>query len=76
MSEPSMPLFIVDIYLDITDANSKSQYAFIVYADTRGSAIRTLFNYLEEIKFPGDHIDRYNVKPLEFDGTNVVEMLQ
>ncbi len=76
MSEPSMPLFIVDVYLSLTDANGSSQYGYIVYADSKGMAMRTIFNYFDETDFPTDNIDRYTVKPLEFDGSKVVEMLQ
>ncbi len=69
-------IYIIDVYLSLTDAAGNSQYAFLVQADTKGIAVHRLYKYLDSINFQQDSIDRVSVLLLKFDGLNVVEMKQ
>jgi hypothetical protein len=69
-------IFIVNMYLDIVDAAGATQYSYLVFADSKGIAMRTLYNYLDEEGIPQDHVIRYDVELLKFPSSNVVEMAQ
>ena len=69
-------IYIMDVYLLLTDAAGNSQYAFLVQADTKGIAVHRLHKYLDSINFSQYSIDRVNVELLKFDESNVAEMKQ
>lgn len=70
-------VYIIDIYLTLTDAAGNSQYAFLVQADTKGIAVHRMYKYLSDsINFRQENIDRVNIQLLKFGKSNVVEMKQ
>ena len=69
-------IYVIDVYLSLTNAAGNSQYAFLVQADTKGIAVHRLYKYLDSINFRQENIDRVNIQLLKFDGSNVVEMKQ
>ena len=69
-------IYVMDVYLLLTDAAGNSQYAFLVQADTKGIAVHRIYKYLDSINFRQENRDRVNIQLLKFDGSNVVEMKQ
>ncbi len=67
-------IYVINIRLDMYDDAGNMFYNFLVQADTRRMASKILGNYLGEINFPTDSIDKIYTELLKFDGSNVVEM--
>ncbi len=75
MSEINQEIYTITINLNLTDAAGRSEYSYLVRADSRAQAMTRLFTYLKETNFPSRSIDRYDIEELRFNNSSVVEML-
>lgn len=72
--QSNLRVYIIDVYFDFRDSVGNSQYVFLIHAHTKRQAMGFLLNYLEDQNFMMDRIDRYDVRVLNFDNSNVEQM--
>lgn len=67
-------IFIVDVYFNFRDHTGSTQYAFLVEASTRTSAMSFLMTYLENSGYFTNRIDRFDITLLKFTKTHVLKV--